>query len=277
MSRRTYIAGRDLRTPILGAAVLVSLAAHVAVVELAPTHEPKKAAARRALPMKPVVVEPLREAARIEAEQKQVEDAVRRDAPKPARRPDVVRPPVAKPLEASPPKPADAPKPEEAAKPAPAPAPKPAPFVLSNVALNGGVQVQAGDDSNLFGDPSVDAKGWKRTRDAPRDPGADGGGGEEAAPRRVVVKPPEPLNTVKGKYPPEHRDLNRVVRVELMLSIDASGDVAKADVVKGDLPAFDDAARRTVVQIRFKPATRDGDPIPYRLRWTVVFIPEGGG
>jgi TonB family protein len=147
--------------------------------------------------------------------------------------------------------------------------------VLSNVSLTGGVAVQTGGESNLFGDPSVDARGWKKKGpDAPSGPA--GGGGEAAPERRVVVVAPKPLNDVKGRYPEAHRDENRIVRVELVLRVDDAGAVVDARVLKGDKPAFDDESRRTVQQLRFKPATRDGAPIPYELKWTVVFIPETG-
>jgi TonB family protein len=91
-----------------------------------------------------------------------------------------------------------------------------------------------------------------------------------------VIRPPELTADAKGRYPEAHRDLSRVVRVQLVLALDASGDVTGVEVAKGDLPAFDEEARRTAMRLRFKPATRDGAPIPYKIKWTVVFIPEGG-
>jgi len=210
-----------------------------------------------------------------------VAELVKNEPPKPVPTPQPPKtPPKKAPPKKQPPKPAE--PPPEAPKPAAAPATPgaptggpPRPFVLSNVSLTGGVAVQTGGESNLFGDPAVDARGWKKQgADAPTGPAVEGG---QAAPeRRVVVVPPKPLNDVKGRYPEAYRDENRIVRVELMLKVDDAGAVVDARVLKGDKPAFDDESKRTVQQLRFKPATRDGAPIPYELKWTVVFIPETG-
>jgi len=138
--------------------------------------------------------------------------------------------------------------------------------------MGGGVQVQTGSESSVLGDPSVDAATWKKPEPAPA---LDADAGVQAPPRKVVVVPPELIEEAKGHYPEEHRDLMRVVRVRLLLLVDETGKVVEAKVTRGDLPAFDAEAVRTAMRLRFRPATKDGVPIPYRLTWTVVFIPEG--
>lgn len=263
----------------LAIAILASALLHAGIVELAPRRDiqPPKRTPPRAVP---VPVEVRKEQVRL------AQQAVEAEAPPPEPEPP---PPVAPPPRPkAPPKPkAEAPKPANKPEPKPAPRPepkpeapppeparKPAPLVLSNVAMNGGVAVQTGAESNLFGDPSIDAKGWKREGpDAPRRPGTDDGG--EPAPEKVVIKPPKARNQVQGTYPPEHRDLGRVVRVSLHLQVDAEGNVTDAKVLKGDLPAFDAEAKRAVAGLKFVPATRNGMPIPYPVKWTVVFLPEG--
>jgi protein TonB len=145
--------------------------------------------------------------------------------------------------------------------------------VLSTVALNGGVAVQVGAVSNPAGSGAVDATGWTPSPAAPAAAGSPEGAG--AGPARVVVSPPALVADAKGQYPSEHRDLGRVVRVDLMIRIDPRGEVRGASVTRGDRPAFDDEARRTVARLRFRPATRDGSPIPWEMKWTVVFLPEG--
>lgn len=250
--------------------LIASLALHAAGLLLAPKHAAPPARTYRERP-KPVQVSVLKAAAKaIEAEPKPEPPKPpppKVETPKP--RPDTPKPP---PKEA-PPK-AEAP-PETPVTPVPPAPKKAAPLVLSNVALNGGVQVQTGSDSNVFGDPTKDATGFQKGRDAPRTGDGDGtGAGGPVAPKKVVVRAPEALNDVKGQYPAEHRDLNRVVRVELLLQINPAGEVVDAQVRRGDLPAFNDEARRTVKRLRFRPATRDGVPIPYQVPWTVVFLPE---
>jgi TonB family protein len=254
--------------------IIASVAIHAAFVLMAPAHQPPPPRQYRQQP-RPVTVSVHRQAAKVAS-------AAAKEAPKkpPEPRPappkpktETVKPPP--PKEAPPPKADPTPPPST---PEPAVPKKPAPFVLSNVALNGGVQVQAGASSNLFGDPAKDAAGFQKGSDAPGSVGGvdsgTGAGGTAAQPKKVVVKPPEAIGDARGAYPPEHRDLGRVVRVELLLTLNPAGEVVDIRVRQGDLPAFDEEAKRTARKIRFRPATRDGVPIPYEIKWTIVFLPE---
>jgi TonB family protein len=247
----------------------VSALLHVLLVWLAPRGEPAERGERPRDRTTPVEVR--REIVKL------AEERVKADLPRP--KPEV---PPPRRLEVPKPRKPDVPKPAPSPAPLPAPSPEPVkpsapkPFVLKDVALNGGVKVDAGDESRLFGNPAVRPEDAPKGSDGPPGPAVAESGNAVEAPRRVVVVPPQVLRDAKGRYPPEHRGLERVVRVELMLSIDASGDVAEVRVTKGDLPAFDAEALATARRLRFKPATRDGSPIPYPLKWTVVFLPEGG-
>lgn len=257
--------------------LIASAAIHAAFVLLAPKHAPPAPHPYKERP-RPVAVSVQRQAQK-RAEAAPAAEPRKEPEPKPEPRkapepkPEAPKPP---PKEAPPPPKAEAPPPPPAAEP---PAPKkPAPMILSNVALNGGVAVQTGSSSNLFGDPTKDAAGFAGGRDAPRTGGdgtGTGSGNGTAAPRKVVVRPPEAMNSVKGVYPEAQRDLGRVVRVELLLTVNAGGEVVDVSVRNGFAPAFDEEAKRTVRKLRFRPATRDGVPIPYEVKWTVVFLPEG--
>ncbi|MBM4397333.1 MAG: TonB family protein [Deltaproteobacteria bacterium] len=256
--------------PAIALAALVSGLIHVGVVEFAPRRdpEPPSATARRA---KPVPVRALKQQVRLAPDParaakvaEEIREATRKvERPKPEPRKKVAS-------LALPPKPATPPPPASPPPPDAQP-PKPAPLVLSNVALNGGVAVQTGAESNVLGSAAVDATGWKKPP-SPEDAGTANAPVE--APRKVVIRPPELAVEARGRYPDAHRDLSRVVRVQLVLSVDEKGEVRDVEVTKGDLPAFDDEARRTAMRLKFRPATRDGAPIPYKVRWTVTFIPE---
>jgi TonB family protein len=281
---------RGRRWEIL-AGLALSLAVHAAVFAFGPSGVSQRLHDALGKPQrKPVPVEVRREKARLLAQEEKKADLLvaellqaEKEAPKPPEPKKAEKPKEPKKKKPAPPvgaglDPARKTKPDQPPAPNPQPGPpgpgvKPAPFVLSHVSLSGGVQVQTGDESNLLGDPSVDATGWKKP-DPNANPG-DGAGGGGAAERKVVIKPPEAVSgDSKGRYPEEHRDLRRVVRVELLLSIDAQGAVKAAKVTKGDLPGFNREAEATGLRLRFRPATRDGVPMPYRLAWTVVFIPE---
>ncbi|HQC45355.1 MAG TPA: energy transducer TonB [Myxococcota bacterium] len=266
--------------------VVVSLLLHVAVIEFTPRRQ-LEAPTKPARKVAPVPIEVRKQQiaellAKPPAPDPDPEPVPERapvpepaPAPAPAKKP--LKQPQSKPAsQPKPPKPAaepEAKKPEPEAKPTEPK--KPAPLVLSNVALNGGVAVQTGEQTNLFGDPSVDARGFKRDGpDAPRvsQPEATA---EQKAPEKVVIVPPKAQNQVQGVYPNEHRELGRVVRVTLQLHVDADGKVAKAEVTKGDLEAFNVEAKRAVEGLRFSPATKNGQPIAYKVKWTVVFLPQG--
>lgn len=261
---------------------MVSLSIHVGVVLVAPRKAPPPPSIAKKV-QKPVPVSIRKE--QIQRLEKEMEPKPPEDKPKPPeapkpkpaeKKPETVKPAEQKPVQ-KPAQPPPAQKPAEQPPSAPVDN-KPKPFVLKNVSLKGGVAVQTGEDSNLFGDPSVDAKGFKKGIDAPLLPGGEtggGGGGGAPAKEQVVIRQPKALNDVKGEYPPEYRDLRRVVRVELILTIDEKGDVRDVKVKKGAEPEFNESAMRAVRQLRFEPATRNGTPIAFNLKWTVVFIPEG--
>lgn len=282
------------RSLILGISVGVSVLMHVGAYVAAPDERPAPPPRPKKVTVRPVPVQVrqdlIRKLERPEPEPqpkpidkppetpKTIERKVqppkpKQEPPKPQPKQEP-KPPPSKPVE--PPKELP-PQPTTPAEPA-----KPKPFVLKNVALKGGVAVQTGDDSNLFGDPTVSARGFVKGVDAPTVPGAeaaDGGGesGGQAGPARekVVITQPKALNDVKGQYPQAFRDLRRVVRVELMLTIGSDGAVRSVKVRKGAEQEFNDAAIRAVNQLKFDPATRNGVPIAFNLKWTVVFIPEG--
>lgn len=273
----------DSRGWIIAISLIVSLGVHAGVVLFAPRNPPPPPRVEKKV-VKPVPVSIRKEQIR------QIEKDVAKEAePKPPEKkpeppkPVEKKPEPPKPVEKKPepPKPpVDRPPPVEKPPETP-PAPvdnKPKPFVLKNVALKGGVAVQTGEDSNLFGDPSVDAKGFKKGIDAPTVPGTEDGstgGGGQPEKEQVVIRQPKALNDVKGEYPPEYKDLRRVVRVELILTIDAQGGVRDVKIKKGAEQAFNESAIRAVRQLKFEPATRNGTPIAFNLKWTVVFIPEG--
>src|SRR4051812_26151987 len=60
--------------------------------------------------------------------------------------------------------------------------------------------------------------------------------------------------------------------VALELTLTAGGDVSKAVAIEGDEP-FASRAVEAVKSWKFQPATRDGKPIPAKIRYLVRFVP----
>ncbi len=78
-----------------------------------------------------------------------------------------------------------------------------------------------------------------------------------------VAYPAEAL--AEGFYDP--------VTVDLALEIDASGTVRSVTVTSSPRRLFDDAAVRAARALRFKPASRDGNPVAARITFRYAFLP----
>lgn len=90
--------------------------------------------------------------------------------------------------------------------------------------------------------------------------------------------PPSVLTQTPPEFPPDAlADGIEQAEVGLVLYIDETGALVRVEV---DTPSewpefygFEEAAVRTVEQFTFAPATRDGEPVAARVRYTVVFAP----
>ncbi len=87
--------------------------------------------------------------------------------------------------------------------------------------------------------------------------------------------PPVCLQHARPEYPAAGD--GRRVDAELLLTLDEHGDVSHAEVL-GHIPpdapeAFDVAALAAARALRFRPASRDGQPVPVRVRYHMVIAP----
>jgi protein TonB len=103
-----------------------------------------------------------------------------------------------------------------------------------------------------------------------------GGGAAPAAPAPVSgdnATPPVLVGFVKPVYPEMARRLREQGDVVVRLQIDAMGRVTGAELVRGVAGngGIDDAALQAARNARFRPATRDGKPVPATYTLTVPF------
>jgi hypothetical protein len=98
----------------------------------------------------------------------------------------------------------------------------------------------------------------------------------EPAPKTAPTPPPKPpvivlpvAKTTPLEYPP---DGNGEASVALELTLTAEGLVMRATAIEGDEP-FTSQAVKAAGSWRFEPATRDGKPIPAKIRFLVRFVP----
>jgi TonB family protein len=93
-------------------------------------------------------------------------------------------------------------------------------------------------------------------------------------PAPKLTKPPALLKTVEPVYPAEAVDAQLSADVTLVVDIDATGKVSKAEVSKPAGHGFDEAARAAVLQYLFSPAEVDDKPSAIRIEYTLHFVPK---
>jgi len=80
------------------------------------------------------------------------------------------------------------------------------------------------------------------------------------------------LGTILRKfYPDAERDAGREGTVVVDLHVDANGRVTSVDVVRSADPAFDEAAEKVGLLLRFSPAYRGAEKVPVKLRQAIKF------
>ena len=89
-----------------------------------------------------------------------------------------------------------------------------------------------------------------------------------AAPR---LAPPELVERAEPEYPESKKTAHESAEVELKLTIDESGAVSDVEVTSSAGEEFDVAAIDAARKLKFKPATRDGQPIVARIPFRFVF------
>jgi len=94
---------------------------------------------------------------------------------------------------------------------------------------------------------------------------------EGEQPAQPQLTPPEILEFVEADYPEAAEAEGLEATVELEITIAADGVVTDARVVTPVGNGFDEAALDAVRRFTFRPATRDGEPIPARIRYNYVF------
>lgn len=72
-------------------------------------------------------------------------------------------------------------------------------------------------------------------------------------------------------YPPEAREKGIEGRLTLQFTITREGDVQNIDVTDSLHPLCDSAAVRALKSVKFRPAIRNGDPIPIRMSLPIRF------
>lgn len=150
-------------------------------------------------------------------------------------------------------------------EPPPEPPTKPVPIVvgisMSSTTAAGGFAVQVGNTtygkaSDKIVDPK-DVKAYSAPKYAP-----PGGADTE----------PVPLGDEKPPYPEEAKKNEIEGPVRLKVTVDATGVVENVVIISGPGYGLNEAAREAIKKVKFKPATKGGEPVGYTLVYTYNFL-----
>ncbi|HYO95754.1 MAG TPA: TonB family protein, partial [Polyangiaceae bacterium] len=128
------------------------------------------------------------------------------------------------------------------------------------LALFGSVEVAEAQTEGEGAVPRSGAGAIVRERPAP-----------EGNKKKAVVVPPELLKFESAAYPREAEVQGLQADVVLKLTIDAEGKVTAADVTQPAGHGFDAAAQAAALRFQFRPATRDGRPVPSQILYRYSF------
>lgn len=89
------------------------------------------------------------------------------------------------------------------------------------------------------------------------------------------MTPPERIAKVEPVFPTEETPSGIARRVLLQAVIDTVGDVTYVTVLRGVIghPAFEESAVEAVKQWKYRPALRDGKPVPIYVTIEIEFTP----
>ena len=85
------------------------------------------------------------------------------------------------------------------------------------------------------------------------------------------VRPPSIIHSVDPKYTEEARQAKISGNVQVYLWVDKNGNPSHVKVVRGIGHGLDEKAVESVRQYKFKPATKDGEPVTVDLYIDVNF------
>jgi TonB family protein len=100
---------------------------------------------------------------------------------------------------------------------------------------------------------------------------ANSGSSVASAPAELKTTPPVLLSHAQPEYTSEARQLKIEGDVVLRVTITAGGQMLVHSVIRGLGHGLDDAAMRSAASYKFKPATRDGQPVDYTTNIIIKF------
>jgi TonB family protein len=88
---------------------------------------------------------------------------------------------------------------------------------------------------------------------------------EEGSPEAAGLRLPQPYRRLRPAYPETAARAEAEASVDVVLDLDVEGEVTRVEVARWAGFGLDEATLETVRQLHFRPATRDGTPLPMRI------------
>lgn len=88
---------------------------------------------------------------------------------------------------------------------------------------------------------------------------------DETTPQAKGLRLPQPYRRLRPQYPDSASRAEAVATVDVLVDLDAEGEVGQVEVVRWAGFGLDEETVNTVRRMHFRPAMRDGVPIPMRV------------
>jgi TonB family protein len=88
---------------------------------------------------------------------------------------------------------------------------------------------------------------------------------EESSPQAKGLRLPQPYRRLRPTYPETAARAEAEATVDVLVDLDVEGEVTRVEVVRWAGFGLDDSAVNTIRQMHFRPAMRDGVPLPMRV------------
>ena len=98
---------------------------------------------------------------------------------------------------------------------------------------------------------------------------------EEGSPAALNFRAPQPYRSLRPSYPETAARVAAEATVDALVEVDAAGEVKDIEIVRWAGYGLNEAVIETVRPLHFRPATRDGRPVPIRV--LALQLPTTGG
>lgn len=88
---------------------------------------------------------------------------------------------------------------------------------------------------------------------------------EESSPQAKGLRLPQPYRRLRPVYPETAARAEASATVDVLVDLDIEGEVSRIEVVRWGGFGLDESAVNTIRQMHFRPAMRDGVPLPIRV------------